>query len=111
VAGLAGLRLHGFLDRKQVSRVTYIAGGKSEARSLFLELLNLCLAFDAELMTTSAAFHAFHQRHGLPVGSWHGLHSSPCRRVFACLELSSLYFVARLTGVNGRYLHLGNVRG
>jgi hypothetical protein len=62
-------------------------------------------------MTTSAAFHAFHQSHGLPVGSGHGLHSSPCQRVLACHELCSLDFVTRLAGLKGRYLYLGNVPG
>lgn len=109
VAGLTGLRLSGFPDREQVSRMTCIAGGKPEARSLGLEPLNLWLGLNPDLMTTPTALHAFHQRHGLPVGSGHGLHGSPCQRVFACLELSSLYFVTRPASVSGRYLCLGNV--
>ena len=63
VAGLASLRLPGFLEREGVPRVAGIAGRVAEHRALLLQRGDLRLVFQPDLVAAAATLHAGAERH------------------------------------------------
>ena len=111
VTGLAGLGLPGFLNGESVPGMAGIAGGYAKPCSPLLQLFYLSLGLQPDLVTSSTAFHPFHQSHGLPVGRGHRFHRCPGGRMLSSFELFHSSFMAIRTGVRCWNLDFGNILG
>lgn len=111
MAGLAGLRLLGFLLGKRMPRMARVARRHPESAAGFLQALDLLLGFQADFMTRPAALHSLGHGHRLPMNRRHGLHGRPGRRVLSALELFHLGFMAFPARFRRGDLNVGHVVG
>src|SRR4030067_2993121 len=87
------------------------AGAYPNPCSTLLQVFYLSLGFQSDLMTSSTAFHPFHQSHGLPMCSGHCFHGCPGGRMFSGLELLHPCLMTHGTGIGSWNLNFGNILG
>ena len=111
VARLASLGLLCLLDGESMSGVAGVTGSNAKTGTGLFQVLDFLIGFEANLMATPAALHAFGHSHGLPVEGGHGFHRRPGGGVLARFELLYLRFMAFAAGVRSWNFYAGNVVG
>lgn len=111
VTGGTGQGISGFFDRESVARVASVARSETEVGAGGFQSHDLFFAFDSQLMTAAAAFHAVDHRHRLPVRGGHGLECAPSEGVLAFTELFGLFLVAYTARFEGDGLEFIDIRG